>query len=114
MKSCIDCRHCTDVQEVDDDETQFRCTLPLPPWRLRWGDTISTLSTSPDGLEGVTLDRGDHMAEHCAFYEAAKSSAPSAALCPNCCLRPPSAGSTFCSESCADDWETEHHESEVK
>jgi hypothetical protein len=83
MKSCLNCRHVADVEEVDEKETQFRCTLPLPPWRDRWYDNRSTLHTSGDGLpSGTVLERGDHMAEHCHFYETAKSPGGSAEPCP--------------------------------
>lgn len=73
MKSCLQCSHVADVEEVDDEKTMFRCALPLPPWRTRHGDTLSTLAQAADGLPSETrLQRGDHMAEHCHFFDTPK------------------------------------------
>lgn len=70
MKSCFNCRFCCDVREVDETEKMFRCSVPLPPWRFRAEDIVSTLQTSCEG--GHDIPSGDAMAECCHYYDEAK------------------------------------------
>lgn len=74
MKSCFNCRFCADVVEIQDDEKLFTCTVPLPPWRFRADETVSTLSRWCYDDRGHQPSRdipsGDAMAEFCPYHEA--------------------------------------------
>lgn len=67
MKSCLRCQWCRDVVKLDD-ETHWTCAVPLPPWRFRHGDELSSEQRFWAGLNNEEPIDGAAVAEHCAYF----------------------------------------------